>query len=149
MPMRQAGSLEMNSETLLAQHACGSPLCHPHRRRESENRLHNVDPDRANLTHGRLPSMWLRFDAASYNTSCRSGRRPPSFATDHLAPIPTSATHPIATIWRLSSLSVRCQKRTCSRRTPQRPAQSPVVPGQPTRVLVFLRLANGHGRPPS
>jgi hypothetical protein len=27
-----------------------------------KHRLRNIDPDRDNLTHGRLPSMWLRFD---------------------------------------------------------------------------------------
>src|SRR6185369_724726 len=28
-----------------------------------KHRLRNIDPDRDNLAHGRLPSMWLRFDA--------------------------------------------------------------------------------------
>jgi hypothetical protein len=27
-----------------------------------KHRLRNIDPDRANLAHGRFPSMWLRFD---------------------------------------------------------------------------------------
>src|SRR5271169_192909 len=27
-----------------------------------KNRLRNIDPDCANFAHGRLPSMWLRFD---------------------------------------------------------------------------------------
>jgi len=27
-----------------------------------KHRLRNIDPDRANLAHGRLSSMWLRFD---------------------------------------------------------------------------------------
>jgi hypothetical protein len=30
-----------------------------------KHRLRNIDPDRANLAHGRLPSMWLRFDATT------------------------------------------------------------------------------------
>src|SRR5262245_60135295 len=28
-----------------------------------KHQLRNIDADRANLAHGRLPSMWLRFDA--------------------------------------------------------------------------------------
>src|SRR5450631_3883149 len=59
-----------------------------------KHRLRNIDTDRANLTHGRLPSMWLRFDAttlwhsdaaewapstasfAAYLLSARAGRCP-------------------------------------------------------------------------
>jgi hypothetical protein len=30
-----------------------------------KHRLRNIDPDRDNLAHGRLPSMWLRFDTTT------------------------------------------------------------------------------------
>jgi hypothetical protein len=30
-----------------------------------KDRLRNIDPDRANLAHGRLSSMWLRFDSTT------------------------------------------------------------------------------------
>jgi hypothetical protein len=30
-----------------------------------KHRFRNIDSDRANLAHGRLPSMWLRFDATT------------------------------------------------------------------------------------
>ena len=30
-----------------------------------KHRLRNIDPNRDNLAHGRLPSMWLRFDATT------------------------------------------------------------------------------------
>jgi hypothetical protein len=30
-----------------------------------KHRFRDIDADRANLAHGRLPSMWLRFDATT------------------------------------------------------------------------------------
>src|SRR6187431_124679 len=30
-----------------------------------KHQLRNIDPDRDNLAHGRLPSMWLRFDSTT------------------------------------------------------------------------------------
>jgi hypothetical protein len=61
-----------------------------------KHRLRNIDPDRANLAHGRLPSMWLRFDATTYGTSMpQSGRRPPHHSRpSHLAPIPNNVRYP-------------------------------------------------------
>src|SRR5450755_2914709 len=60
-----------------------------------KHRLRNIDTDRANLTHGRLPSMWLRFDAttlwhsdaAEWAPSTASLADKPSGAKIHLCPL--------------------------------------------------------------
>ena len=42
-----------------------------------KHRLRNIETDRANLTHGRLPSMWFALTQPPYGTSMpQSGRRP-------------------------------------------------------------------------
>src|ERR1700730_3908696 len=42
-----------------------------------EYRLRNIKPNRANLAHGRLPSMWFASTQPPYGTSMpKSGRRP-------------------------------------------------------------------------
>jgi hypothetical protein len=42
-----------------------------------EDRLRNIKPNRANLIHGRLPSMWFALTQPPYGTSMpQSGRRP-------------------------------------------------------------------------
>src|SRR5262249_12536614 len=43
-----------------------------------KHRLRNIETDRANLPHGRLPSMWFASTQPPYGTSMpQSGRRPP------------------------------------------------------------------------
>jgi hypothetical protein len=42
-----------------------------------EDRLRNIKPNRANLIHGRLPSMWFALTQPPYGNSMpQSGRRP-------------------------------------------------------------------------
>src|SRR5471030_1076825 len=42
-----------------------------------EYRLRNIETNRANLAHGRLPSMWFALTQPPYGTSMpQSGRRP-------------------------------------------------------------------------
>ena len=66
MPTRQGGRSAKNSRTL---RSTNTPADY-HRAIcidavNLKHRLRNIDPDRANLAHGRLPSMWLRFDATT------------------------------------------------------------------------------------
>jgi hypothetical protein len=50
-------------------------------------RLRNIETDRDNLAHGRLPSMWFASTQPSYGTSMpQSGRRPPHHSHRSRAP---------------------------------------------------------------
>src|SRR5262249_51371539 len=60
-----------------------------------KDRLRNINTDCANLTHGRLSSMWFVSTQPPYGTSMpQSGRRPPHHSRHFRQAKRTSATAP-------------------------------------------------------
>src|SRR5450631_2714503 len=62
-------------------------------------RLRNIDTNCANLTHGRLPSMWLRFDATTLWHSDAAEWAP---STASLADKPSRAKTYLCPLWSIS-----------------------------------------------
>src|ERR1700722_13725718 len=86
------------------QHLCTTDALADHNRARDINsvhlkdRLRNIQTNRANFTHGRLPSMWFVLTQPPYGTSMpQSGRRPqhqslPKWAIRTMSGLPSLAT---------------------------------------------------------
>ena len=70
-------------------------------------RLRNIDPDRANFAHGRLPSMWLRFDATTLWHSDAAEWAP---STASFASLPGRAKIGLCPLHSVSDGILRCNE---------------------------------------
>src|SRR3954469_16309000 len=68
MPIRHGGSTEKNSNTLAGHTLADNNRAITRYAVNLEYRLRNIETDRANLAHGRLPSLWFALSATTLGT---------------------------------------------------------------------------------